>query len=87
VFTCRGRIVGFSEHDGSQIVDLELGTENVEGLRTTMGTAEVVRARRIEGPAGGSATERRSRRKTQLSGWIGRTLRPNVALVSSAMAR
>jgi hypothetical protein len=30
VFTCHGRIVGLSEHDGSQIAELELWTENVE---------------------------------------------------------
>jgi acyl dehydratase len=40
-----GRIVGLRKHDGLQIVELELWTENVEGQRTTVGAAEVVRAR------------------------------------------
>jgi hypothetical protein len=44
-FTCRGRIVGLREHDDSEIVDLELWTENADGQHTTVGSAEVILAR------------------------------------------
>jgi acyl dehydratase len=44
-FTCHARIVGLREHDGSQIIQLELWTENAEGQRTTVGAAEVILTR------------------------------------------
>jgi acyl dehydratase len=41
-FTCRGRVTDLREEGGFQIVELELWTENAEGTRTTIGSAEVV---------------------------------------------
>ena len=40
-FTCRGRVTGLREEQGTGIVELELWTEGVDGQRTTEGAAEV----------------------------------------------
>jgi acyl dehydratase len=44
-FTCHARIVDLHEDDGSQIIELELWTENAEGQHTTVGAAEVILTR------------------------------------------
>ena len=40
-FTCQGRVTSVREEDGRRIVELELWTQDADGLATTGGSAEV----------------------------------------------